>query len=438
MRPSPDHRRRGAAGGVPRPAHRAQQRAARDVHPPRQQRARGDHQDVHAAAAGRRERRQPVRRARPSRRRSTSSSTRPSSATGCGGSARSSACPGGSRATSSRSADLFVQRDGDARPGRRLPAARRPVRAGRLRPRGPAGPGATAMTGIVVGLLLGHRPVLHLVVVLGAGGAAAPRAGDTASRARGCGTSSPRPGYEPRGPRATSWPRACWRRPAGRRCSCRRRTRVAPGRRLLRGDGGLRAGRPRADAGAPAPGQPARPVARRRRQHRLGGPGRAGPARGAEPAGDPRAGGAAPGLRGVRRGLPDDRPVPRLPRPAQGAAERPRRRPARRVAADRARGRRQRPRPAAADAVDLPARGQPHPRRARDAPGLDGQRGAARRRRALGRARDALDQRRSRIQAYASAGGASWCSSAGAVVSVVAYRLMLRIGRLPEDERVLR
>ena len=47
--------------------------------------------------------------------------------------------------------------------------------------------------------------------------------------------------------------------------------------------------------------------------------------------------------------------------------------------ADRPRGGRHRPRPPAAHAVGLPARGRPHPRRARDATGLDGQRGPARR-----------------------------------------------------------
>ena len=59
MRPSPDHRRRGAAGGVPRPADRAEHRPARHVHAARQLRPRGGGQDVHAAAAGRGERRQP-------------------------------------------------------------------------------------------------------------------------------------------------------------------------------------------------------------------------------------------------------------------------------------------------------------------------------------------------------------------------------------------
>ena len=72
------------------------------VHHPRQLRPRGRHQDVHAAAAGRRERRPRVRRAdrrrlhRP-RRAHRDRARRPPR--GC---ARSSPCPAGSRATSSR------------------------------------------------------------------------------------------------------------------------------------------------------------------------------------------------------------------------------------------------------------------------------------------------------------------------------------------------
>ena len=86
--------------------------------------------------------------------------------------------------------------------------------------------------------------------------------------------------------------------------------------------------------------------------------------------------------------------------------------------------------------VDVPARGRPRPRRAGDAPGLGGQRRAARRRRALGRpaaARHPVDDA-GRLR-LARPGTAS-CSSAAAVL-LVAYRLMLRIGRLPEDVRVL-
>ena len=62
MRPVAHHRRRGAPGREPRSAHRAQQWPAGHVHHPCQQRPRGGDEDVHAAAAGRGERRKPVRR----------------------------------------------------------------------------------------------------------------------------------------------------------------------------------------------------------------------------------------------------------------------------------------------------------------------------------------------------------------------------------------
>ncbi len=41
------------------------------------------------------------------------------------------------------------------------------------------------------------------------------------------------------------------------------------------------------------------------------------------------------------------------------------------------------------------------------------------------------------VQAYSTAAGTA-VLAAGAAVSVAAYRIMLHIGRLPEDERVLR
>ena len=214
-------------------------------------------------------------------------------------------------------------------------------------------------------------------------------------------------------------------------------TRVAPVALCFAAHGGLRAARPGADAGAPSPGQPARAVARCRRQHHLRGAGRSRPARGVEPAGDPRTRGAAAGLPRLRRGLPVERAVPRLPRPPQGPAERPGRGPARRVTAHRAGGRGQRPRPAAAHPVDVPARGQPHPLRARDAPGLDGERRAARGRGAVDRARPCCAPVRSRSGPTRAPTG-TLVLVVGAVVSVAAYRIMLFIGRLPEDERVLR
>ncbi len=59
----PGDRGGGAVGGVPRPAARAQRRAAGDVHDPRQLRARGAGQVLHAAAAGGGEHQRPLRRA---------------------------------------------------------------------------------------------------------------------------------------------------------------------------------------------------------------------------------------------------------------------------------------------------------------------------------------------------------------------------------------
>ena len=73
------------------------------------------------------------------------------------GSARSSPCPGRVEGDVVEIADLFVQRDGELRPRRRLPAAPRPVRAGRVRRRGPAGAGAARCGDRLLGLLLGHR-----------------------------------------------------------------------------------------------------------------------------------------------------------------------------------------------------------------------------------------------------------------------------------------
>ena len=91
--------------------------------------------------------------------------------------------------------------------------------------------------------------------------------------------------------------------------------------------------------------------------------------------------------------------------------------------------------PGAADAGHLPARGRPRPRRAGDPAGLGGPGRAARRRRAVGGAAAAGhpvdDAGRLRLPA-----GTAILLGGGAVC-LVAYRLMLRIGRLPEDVRVL-
>ena len=146
-----DHRRRGATGGVPRPAPRAQQRPPRHVHPPRQQRPRGDRQDVHPAAARRRERREPGSWCRRWRRRSTSSSTSALDRDGVRRVHEIVARPGRVENDVVETADLFVQRRRRARPGRRLPAAPRPLRAGRVRRGRPPGPGRRDVAGIGVG-----------------------------------------------------------------------------------------------------------------------------------------------------------------------------------------------------------------------------------------------------------------------------------------------
>ncbi len=119
-----------------------------------------------------------------------------------------------------------------------------------------------------------------------------------------------------------------------------------------------------------APARARRGVARGRRQPRLRacGPGcrcptrwPASAVRGPEP--------LRAGVRRVRARLPGHRPVRREPRPAQGPPGRPGRRPRRRGAAGRPRGRRRRARPAAAQPVRLPARRRrapaPSSRRAR-------------------------------------------------------------------------
>ena len=100
--PVPAHRRRGPAGGVPGPAHRAQQRLAGYVHAARELRARGADQDVHAAAARRRERVRRLRRADGGGERRSGRPPGPGRVGPASGCARSSVSPAASRATSSR------------------------------------------------------------------------------------------------------------------------------------------------------------------------------------------------------------------------------------------------------------------------------------------------------------------------------------------------
>ena len=126
-----------------------------------------------------------------------------------------------------------------------------------------------------------------------------------------------------------------------------------------------------------------------------------------------------------------------MPGPAQGAACRTGGRPNRRVAAHRSRGRRLRSRSAAAHAVVVPARGRSDQRRSSRPARLDGQCRAAGRRRAVAGARHARRLRPEAVDAYDSAAGVV-VLAVGGVVCFVAYRAMLRIGKLPEEERVLR
>ena len=137
----------------------------------------------------------------------------------------------------------------------------------------------------------------------------------------------------------------------------------AAGGRRVRRDGGVPAGRRRQGPGPPAPARVRRGVAGGGRQPGLRGAGRACrcPRRwpGSASAGPSRCG------RRSRAFALDYQVTGRFgesPRPAQGAAGRPGRRPGRRGAAGRPRGRRRRPRPAAAQPVGLPARRRPHPR----------------------------------------------------------------------------
>ena len=176
----------------------------------------------------------------------------------------------------------------------------------------------------------------------------------------------------------------------------------------IRPDRVLGAVRPGPLPPTPAPRRAARLVARGRGQPGVGRAGRAVPARGAHPGRGPRARGAAPAVRALRRGLSRDRAVLRVARPPQGRPRRPGRRPDRGVAADGPRRRRHRPRPAAAHPLGVPARGRAHPRRARDAAGVDGQRGPARGRRAVDHPGLALAAARGgrRLQHAAGAGGA--------------------------------
>ena len=188
---------------------------------------------------------------------------------------------------------------------------------------------------------------------------------------------------------------------------------------------------------AAAPGRAARPVARGRRQPCFGGTRGAVAARGADAGRHAWAGRAACAVPAVRRGLPRDRPVLRVPRPAQGRARRPGRRPHRRVAADGA-ARSAAPTSAGCCArcrrscVRTPA---PAPSSRPGRAGRSTRRGWPSPRRGSCSPCCRCGRRPSRPTTPPPA----WsCSPSAAALCLVAYRVMLRIGRLPEEERVLR
>ncbi len=290
-------------------------------------------------------------------------------------------------------ADIFATRGGRLVAGRGLPAARRAVRApaastwrscwppSRDRRSGERRAGRAAA---------GRRPVLHLVVVLARsvlGRAAAPVGGAVVPAER---TSWPRPACERRPARAADRPAASPSRlvalvvtvgdprarrsasasapwPARRRwrwCACRARRRRAALRDVWPDAVDNLASAVRAGLSLPEA----------LAQLAVRGPAELRPAFAAF-AEDYRATGRFADCL--------DRLKDRLADPVG--------RPAGRGPAHRPRGRRQRPRPAAAHPVGLPARGRPHPWRAGDPAELDGQRRPAGRRRAVDRAGHAGD-----------------------------------------------
>ena len=311
MRPEPAAGRRGARGRGARPADRAERRRPGDVHDPRELGARGADQAVHAAAARRRERLGPVRRADGR----------------LGGRPRRAPRRRRGR-TAPRARDRRRCPAGSSRGSSRPPTSSTPARASwsgptatRRTPSGSRAPASTSrallrragLMGVVVGLLLGAG-VACVWWSFWARPAGPPR------RARPAGTPGPRT------------------------CSCRRASpAVTPGG-LVAASVDARPGRAAPGAGADAdpvrsrcasrcsrrwrPWALVRGRARRRRARlrqlwpevvdHLGvrDPGRALAAGGASPrsaSADRSSCGAA--FTRVRRGLPRDRPVRRVPRP---------------------------------------------------------------------------------------------------------------------------
>ena len=426
----PDRRRRGAPGGVPRPADRAELRPARHVHAARQQRPRGRGEDVHPAAAGRGEHRDGVRRPDRGVQRRPRRARRHRRRPGSGGCARSSRCPAAPRAASSRP-----------------PTSSPPATAGWSGPtairRTPTGSPRWASTWPA---LLGRRPVTEsgalLGLLLGVGLLLIWRSGPRAPQPR---TGPRRPGRRQQllaeagltginAAQLLALQVGLGLLVAGRRPADHRHGDGQPGVRRVRVRAAVRAG---AAAGRQAAGRPARGVAGGRRQPGLGRPGRAVAARGAvgarrragprccgrrSPGSPPTTGpaaGSAPCLDRLKDDLADpvgDRIVETL-------------RVAREVGgSDLGRVLR--------TLADLPPRGRPRPRGAGDPAGLGGLRPRGWRSPRRGSCCSCWPRSRRRWPPTTPRSGRRSCSAA-ARSACVAYRLMLRIGRLPEDVRVL-
>ena len=240
----------------------------------------------------------------------------------------------------------------------------------------------------------GHRPVPRLAELLGALGAPAPRRRRPGPLDR-LGDEIVQAGFA--GLSVRTLLTACVVRVAARPRAGAGHGRRAADRRVLRRDGRLppAGGRP-----GPRPASPraaARPVAGCRRQPRLRRPRRACrcPRRCRSWAPRARRSCAQPFRRSPTTTGSTGRFHDCLDRLKDGLADPVGDRIVE-TPADRPRGGRHRPRPPAAHAVGVPARGRPHPRRARDPAGLDGQRGPAGGRRTVGRARAAVDPAPSR------------------------------------------
>ena len=322
--------------------------------------------------------------------------------------------------------------------GRRVPAARRPLRAGGLRPVRAARPGGRD-----------DRPAARARCSASgcssSGGAAGcpPRAAGAAraagpARSTGSPTRSSRPGSPGLSVRTLL---ACRRHRRRSSCSrwCRPRSACCRSRACF---AAMAAYLPLAVRPGPGPAPPrpaARPVAGCRRQPRLRRARRAVAARGARPSSAP-AGRRSCASRSARSrddyrltGRFDDC-LDRL----KDAAGRPGRRPGRREPADRPRGRRHRPRPPAAHPVGRSCARTPAPapssRPGRPGPSTPpGSRWPRR-----GSCWPCCRRNPESVGGLLHARPACAVLAVGGALTAVAYWAMVRIGRLPEDERVLR